>query len=178
MYEGRPAADGTAHPQDTTKEKTVTTTVISLKGRIHDYGPRLEHAPKNFVYVGRPQTQGGWRLQRHPLANPHRVRTPCDAKRWCKDPECAPCRACDSGAVIHTLEEAVSLYCQHLLDRSALLALVPPSGSVLGCWCARKRLCHGHVLAVLADVPDGRMEPHLRGMADYPVLALEEYAAS
>lgn len=142
----------------------MTTTVINLKGRIHDYGPRLEHAP-DAIYIGWEQTQGGWKLRRNMLFNPHR-------------PNGKPCRVPECGGAVHDREESVSLYCRRLLDAPELLALVPPlRGLTLGCWCAPK-LCHGHVLAVLAGVPEGRMEMHLQGMADYPVIALHEYAAS
>ena len=43
------------------------TRVVNVRGRIHEYGPRLEHAPADLVYVGRRWTMGGWDLPRHPL---------------------------------------------------------------------------------------------------------------
>lgn len=36
----------------------MTTTVINLKGRIRDFGPRLEFAPSDVVYIGRRWTMG------------------------------------------------------------------------------------------------------------------------
>jgi hypothetical protein len=146
------------------EDTDMTTTVINLHDRRDhpDYDPDLN---PNVVYVSRYQFWGPGRvLLAHQLHNPHLIDKPCRA------------RGC--GGAIHSREESVSLYCQRLLDQPDLLALVPVlRGFTLGCWCAPK-LCHGHVLAVLAGVPDGRMEMHLRGMADYPVLALHEYAAS
>lgn len=106
------------------------TTVINLKGRIHDYGPRLEHAPKNLVYVGRrmaPRRAGSWDLRPHPLANPYSVKA------------------------LSSNEAAVSAYCQHLLSEPGLLARVLLlRGSLLACWCAPAP-CHADVLAVLAE---------------------------
>lgn len=108
------------------------TTVISIKGRIHEYGPRLERAPKNLVYVGRrmaPRRAGNWDLSAHPLANPFSVKA------------------------IGSNEAAVAAYCQHLLSEPSLHARVQLlRGSTLACWCAPD-LCHAHVLAVLAERP-------------------------
>ncbi|MER7574909.1 DUF4326 domain-containing protein [Streptomyces sp. NPDC126514] len=110
----------------------MTTTVINLKGRIHDYGPRLEHAPTGLVYVGRTMTgirAGGWNLPKHPLANPHTLR--------------------QAG----TPAAAVSAYARHLADHQGLLRLVPAlNGRTLACWCTPAP-CHAHVLARLADAP-------------------------
>ncbi|MGW4564166.1 hypothetical protein ACWEN3_17705 [Streptomyces sp. NPDC004561] len=36
--------------------------VIDVRGRIHEFGPRLEHAPEDVVHVGRRRTMGGWGL--------------------------------------------------------------------------------------------------------------------
>ena len=38
----------------------MTTRVINVRGRIHEYGPRLELAPKDIVYVGLLQPLSGW----------------------------------------------------------------------------------------------------------------------
>jgi len=47
--------------------------------------------------------------------------------------------------------EVVDKYRKWLLGQPELLARLPElKGKVLGCWCAPK-LCHGHVLAELAD---------------------------
>jgi hypothetical protein len=59
-------------------EACMATRVINARGRIHAYGPRLEHAPEDVVHVGHVGhvvhrwTMGGWDLPRHP---PSAVRT-------------------------------------------------------------------------------------------------------
>src|SRR3954464_5276740 len=105
----------------------MSTVVISLKGRIREYGPRLEHAPENLVYVGRAWTLGGWDLPGHVLANPYTLRR-------CGSPEAA-----------------VAAYIGHLLRNPRLFALaVELRGRTLACWCA-PRLCHAHAVAWAAD---------------------------
>ncbi|MGW3846899.1 DUF4326 domain-containing protein [Streptomyces fagopyri] len=107
----------------------MTTTVISLKGRIHDYGPTLEHAPTGVVYVGRTLYRGGWRLPGNPLFNPYNV------------------------GAIHTRDQAIDLYREHLLKRPDLLALIPElRGRTLACWCAPEA-CHADVLVEFAENP-------------------------
>jgi hypothetical protein len=108
----------------------VTTTVISIKGRIHQYGPRLENAPKQLVYVGRRLTMGGWNLDAHPLANPYKLK--------------------DYG----TPEAVVAAYIRHLLDRPDLLDQAAElHGRTLACWCA-PQLCHAHAIAWYANSLD------------------------
>ncbi|WP_458089363.1 DUF4326 domain-containing protein [Streptomyces malaysiensis] len=105
----------------------MTTEVVSLKGCIREYGPRLERAPQGLVYVGRPWTLGGWDLPGHPLANPFSL------KRY------------------GTPEAAVAAYLRLLLRRPDLVAqAVRLRGATLGCWCA-PALCHAHILAEVAD---------------------------
>lgn len=105
----------------------MTTIVINLKGRIHDYGPRLQHAPEQLVYVGRRFTMGGWNLNAHPLANPHTLK--------------------DHG----TPEAAVAAYIRHLLDRPELLDQAAAlKGRVLACWCT-PAICHAHAVGMYAD---------------------------
>lgn len=105
----------------------VTTSVIALKGRIREYGPRLERAPQGLVYVGRRWTLGGWELSAHPLANPFSV------QRY------------------GSREAAVAAYTRLLLRRPDLVAQARKlRGATLGCWCAPD-LCHAHVLAAIAD---------------------------
>lgn len=105
----------------------MTTEVISLKGRIREFGPRLEHAPQDFVYVGRQWTLGGWDLPRHPLANPFSVKQ------------------------YGSPEAAVAAYLRLFLRRPDLVRLaVSLRGKTLGCWCA-PALCHAHVPAAVAD---------------------------
>ncbi|MFM9694530.1 DUF4326 domain-containing protein [Streptomyces europaeiscabiei] len=110
----------------------MTTIVINLKGRIHDYGPTLEHAPTGLVYVGRTMTgvrAGGWNLQKHPLANPYTLRE------------------------YGTPEAAVAAYIRHLLDRPDLLDQAAAlRGKVLACWCT-PAICHAHAVAMYADNP-------------------------
>lgn len=139
------------------KENPVTTTVINLKkgpdghSLIREYGPRLENAPKGLVYVGRKMTgvrAGGWNLSEHALNNPY------------------------SAKALGSNEAAVSAYARHLLDEPGLLARVPLlRGSVLACWCAPE-LCHAHVLAVLAEVPELEMRALLQGLVADPYAVL------
>jgi hypothetical protein len=110
----------------------VTTQVINVRGRIHEYGPRLEHAPDDLIYVGRRWTLGGWDLPRHPLYNPFAYDTP----RRRRD---------------GTRAEVMAKYRAYLSARPDLLALVPAlRGRTLACWCA-PQLCHAGVLAELAE---------------------------
>ncbi|MEU1301721.1 DUF4326 domain-containing protein [Streptomyces shenzhenensis] len=108
------------------------TRVINIRGRIHDFGPRLADAPADVVYVGRRWTLGGWDLPRHPLYNPFAYHTA--AKR--RD---------------GTRAEVVAMYRAYLLERPELLELVPRlRGRTLACWCVPEP-CHAQVLAELAD---------------------------
>ena len=108
----------------------MTTTVISLKGRIHQYGPHLDRAPAGLVYVGRQMSgvrAGGWDLPAHPLHNPYTL------SRY------------------GTPEAAVAAYIRHFLDRPDLLDQAAVlRGKTLACWCAPE-LCHAHVIAWWAD---------------------------
>jgi hypothetical protein len=107
----------------------VTTFAINLKGRIHDYGPTLERAPDNLVYVGRRFTMGGWNLDPHPLANPYKLK--------------------DYG----TPEATVAAYCRHLLDRPDLLDQAAAlKGKALACWC-NPDPCHAWAIAWYANDP-------------------------
>ncbi|EKX60625.1 DUF4326 domain-containing protein [Streptomyces ipomoeae] len=113
----------------------MTTTVINLKGRIHDFGPRLESAPDDLVHVGRRWTMGHWDLPQHPLYNPFRY----DTARKKRD---------------GTRAEVMAKYREYLMSHPALLALVPPlRGKTLACWCAPE-LCHADILAEPADAQD------------------------
>jgi hypothetical protein len=110
----------------------VTTRVTNVRGRIHEWGPRLEHAPAEIVYVGRRWTMGGWDLPRHPLYNPFAYDTPKRRRDG-------------------TRAEVMAMYRAYLLERPELLEQVPDlRGRTLACWCAPER-CHGDVLAELAD---------------------------
>lgn len=119
----------------------MTTTVINLKGHIHDYGNRLQQRPPRLVYVGRRMTMGGWNLTAHPLANPFSVKA------------------------LGSREAAVAAYCQRLLDEPGLLSRVPLlRGSTLACWCAPEP-CHADVLALLADAERGEYRALLEARA-------------
>lgn len=108
----------------------MVTTVVNLKGRIGEFGPRLDRAPDNLVYVGRTMTgvrAGGWNLQKHPLHNPYTLRQ------------------------YGTPEAAVAAYIRHLIDRPELLDQARElRGKVLACWCA-PQLCHANAIAWYAD---------------------------
>lgn len=133
----------------------MTITVINLHDH-PDYDPDYD---PNICYVSRRQWWGPGRLlEGHPLRNPHTVDSPCRA------------RGCHG--VVHTREEAIAAYCGRLLAHTDLLALVPPlRGRVLACWCS-PRLCHGHVLAVLAEVPPVEMRALLQQLVADPLAAL------
>lgn len=108
------------------------TRVVNVRGRIHEYGPRLEHAPADLVYVGRRWTMGGWDLPRHPLYNPFAY----DTTKRRRD---------------GTRAEVMAKYRAYLLDRPALLAHLPElRGRALACRCAPEP-CHAEVLTELAE---------------------------
>ncbi|MEV3912799.1 DUF4326 domain-containing protein [Streptomyces canus] len=108
------------------------TRVVNVRGRIHEYGPRLEHAPADLAYVGRRRTMGGWDLPKHPLHHPFAYDTPSRRRDG-------------------TRAEVMAKYRVYLLRRPDLLALVPGlRGRALACWCAPEP-CHADVLAELAE---------------------------
>ncbi|MDX3729724.1 DUF4326 domain-containing protein [Streptomyces caniscabiei] len=113
----------------------MTTTVINLKGRIRDFGPRLEFAPGDLVYIGRRWTMGHWDLPQHPLFNPFQY----DTEKRKRD---------------GTRAEVMAKYRAYLTADPDLMALVPElRGKTLACWCAPEA-CHGDILAELADGSD------------------------
>ena len=131
----------------------MNTLVIDLHGRRDD--PNADPALNpNVNYISRRQWWGPGRvLDAHPLQNPFTVKR------------------------LGSHEAAVSRYCRHLLDRPDLLALVPAlRGHTLGCWCP-PLLCHGHVLAVLADAPQDQARQVLVRFVDDPGAAVAVYAA-
>ena len=112
----------------------MATTVINLKGRIREFGPRLENAPDDLVYVGRRWTMGHWDLPRHPLYNPFQYDTALKKRDG-------------------TRAEIMVKYREYLMAHPDLLALVPElRGRTLACWCAPE-LCHADILAEIADAP-------------------------
>jgi Domain of unknown function (DUF4326) len=104
-----------------------TTSVVCLKGRLREFGARLEWAP-DVVYVGRPAYQGGWRLPASQFANPFRAQ--------------------DVGGAA----KAVELYREWLRERPELVAVARSMlrGKRLGCWC-KSGPCHAKALAEIAD---------------------------
>lgn len=138
--------------------------MINLRGRIHDFGPRLENAPADVVYVSRRWTLGGWDLPRHPLYNPFAHHT-------------AAKRRDDTRAGV------MALYRAYLLERPGLLGLVPGlRDRTLACWCAPE-MCHAQVLAeqaatgeaeeadkagALGEAAEAVPEPYRAGEAPWP----------
>jgi len=106
------------------------TTVVNIRRRHQENGGA---APAGVVYIGRRLTMGGWKLTRSEWANPFDVDTPTKKGDG-------------------TREDVVALYLTWLhCERPDLLARTGElRGAVLGCWCVPE-LCHGHVLAALAD---------------------------
>jgi hypothetical protein len=73
---------------------------------------------------------------------------------------------------VHTREESIAAYCRRLLAHPELLAQVPAlRGKTLGCWCA-PALCHGHIVAALAEVPVVEQRAVLQQLAADPWSAL------
>jgi hypothetical protein len=105
------------------------TTAISLKGRIHEFGPSLDlPAAADVVYVGRAQFQGGWRLPASPWANPFRAQK------------------------VGGAAEAVRLYAEWLPQQPELMRRLPELyGRRLACWCADDMPCHSRGLAALVE---------------------------
>lgn len=155
---GRPAALRAAHPDSIAEGTDMPTLVTNLHGRRDhpDYDPALN---PNVLYVSRRQWWGPGRLlDEHPLKNPHAVGKPCRA------------RGCHG--ILHSRQEAISAYCRRLLTHPELLALVPAlRGRTLGCWCA-PALCHGHILAAVAEVPVVEARRVLQELVADPLAAL------
>lgn len=93
----------------------MTTRVINLKGRLQDFGPRLEHARGDLVHIGRRLVRGGWNLPRHPLFNPFQI----DTGKKKRD---------------GTRAEVMAKYREYLMARPELLDQVPGlRGRTLAC---------------------------------------------
>lgn len=129
MFETEPAPATLAGPAPAElssiddSHPAAATTVVDLHG--HQDDPEFA----DVVYVGRRMTQGGWRLQAHPLANPYRVG---------RD---------------GTAAEVVEQYETWLDENPDLVATEMPKlrGRRLGCWCGPGQPCHARVLAARAD---------------------------
>lgn len=103
------------------KTEIIQPEVICLKGKKDELGPSFEHAPQNYVYIGRNMNMGGWRLPKSKWANPYPV------KQYGRD-------------------KVLEMYRQHILQSPDLLNFLPElEGKVLACWCAPEP-CHGDIL--------------------------------
>lgn len=101
--------------------------VVSLKGHLHHYGPQLQYAPGEIVYIGRSFTMGGWNLPRSKWANPYNVK--------------------DYGR-----DHALELYRDYILTTPHLLHALPElNNKILACWCDPEP-CHGHILLSLLNM--------------------------
>jgi Domain of unknown function (DUF4326) len=100
--------------------------VLCLRGRIREFGPSLEHAPEDHIYIGRRFTMGGWKLPQSIWANPYTIAKAGDA------------------------ETAVALYDGWLLKpaQAWLRERLPEIAEcTLLCWCAAGKPCHGNLLS-------------------------------
>lgn len=107
---------------------TPQTTVISLKGKRDEYGPSLEHAPPDVVYIGRNLTMGGWKLKQSIFYNPYAVNKSSQLTR----------------------EAALELYTEYLKekvhsDQDFTEELISLKGKTLACWC-KPCACHGDII--------------------------------
>lgn len=94
--------------------------IISLKGKIKEYGGKLEKAT-NILYIGRSQTMGGWNLPKSKWCNPFPVKQ-------------------------YGLEKCIQLYDQYVYnDIDLYLSVGELSGKTLACWC-HPSSCHGDIL--------------------------------
>jgi hypothetical protein len=104
--------------------------VVSIRGRIREVGPRLEHAPQ-IIYIGRRMTMGGWRLSPSPYQNPYTVKK-------CGSPERA----------VELFSAYLVLY-PELVEQAAAEVAERGPGACFGCWCDvdAGAPCHGRPLA-------------------------------
>lgn len=115
------------------------TRVVTLKGRIGEYGPRLEHAPADLLYCGRinrrGKNRGGWNLGGSPFANRHSVKK-------------------------HGLAGSLARFVQDVIDHPELVEEIREhAGGILGCWCGDDPgidQCHAAILAWVSDGGDPR----------------------
>lgn len=120
------------------------TTVVSIKGRIAEFGPRIERAP-HVVYVGRVnkrgRAHGGWDLNQSPFRNPQRFSIK------------------NTGSP----EASVEAYRGHLREHPELVKAIRVlamlrAGAGLetawGCFCSEDEPCHRDVVREVADSAD------------------------
>lgn len=103
--------------------------VVSIKGRIREYGPRLERAP-HIIYAGRRMTMGGWNLPASPYRNPYTVKASGSAER-----------------AVELFAAYLVLHPEVVEQAAAELAERGP-GACFGCWCDVEAgaPCHGRPL--------------------------------
>lgn len=107
--------------------------MVSIKGRLHLFGPRLElPAARGVVYVGRRCTMGGWALDCSPFHNPF------------------------SAQKYGGLAAAMAEFHSYLAERPKLVdrARRELRGKRLGCFCKETQnpaLCHAAAWARIVD---------------------------
>jgi len=130
-YEGRPAADGTAHLNDTMEDTSMT---IAHPRRAQVTGDFFHpHIPANAIWAMR---EGGGQ-KRSEYSNPHAVGT---CKKTCR-------------GRVHDLDEALRLYGEYLDAHPELVdqAAAEPAGSRFACRCPLYEPCHVDVLLRRVD---------------------------
>lgn len=130
------------------------TTVINLKGRINQWGNKLEKAPNNVIYVGRRFTMGGWNLPESEFANPFAINKSLSR------------------------EQAISQYKDYINDKLIKDSqfkerLFACKNKILACWCCPEA-CHSDVLR---EILDGKVLGKVvcgakpgRGKGAYPIV--------
>ena len=100
--------------------------MVSLKGKKNVYGPELENAPVDLVYIGRNMYMGGWKLKKSLFYNPYTI-----GKSKTRD------------EVIEEYENYVRNKLSN--DKEFALEFRKLQGKTLACWCYPER-CHGDVI--------------------------------
>jgi hypothetical protein len=97
-----------------------------VKTEVIHWRDRASYSSERIVYIGRAMRFQG--LKASPWANPFKIKDGVSR------------------------EEVMERYRAYLHERPDLLARVPElSGKVLACWCKPDLLCHGDILADLAN---------------------------
>ena len=131
------------------------TTIINLRGRKNEWGPRLENSPKNVIYMGRRFTMGGWDLPESQFCNPFAIKNNI------------------------TRDNVIVSYKDYIVnklnnDKDLFNLLKSYKGNILACWCVPDP-CH---CEVLRDLIDGKSKlgnvvcgaKPGRGQGAYPVV--------